>query len=224
MKESVIYLIRHGEAKCNINVHNKDSDDILSPLTNNGITQSIMAGEWFKSNSINIDLIYSSEMKRSIQTAELLKIDKPIITSKLLNERNMGNIKRQMENDKPVSIVKQFKLKPENYLSWRTKDGESQLDVIKRIQYFFRENNFENGLIVAHGYVIYAIRSMFLGITESCDYLNFVLLKGNFIRNCQIYKLIVNIDSKNIEEKSYYISEKNWVELNLNYFNPKILF
>ncbi len=218
METLVTYLVRHGEADCNINIKQNDND-MLSPLTNKGTMQSILTGEWFKSNNIDLDKIYVSEMTRSIQTAKLINIDKPIFTSKLLNERNLGDIKMKMDGNKLMSISKQFGLNPNNYLSWSANNGESQLEVINRVKYFLEENPIKNSLIVTHGYVIYALRSIFLGINESSSYLKFVSLKGNYVRNCQIYKLIFNLNLRLIKEESFYLSENQWINYDQSTFN-----
>jgi broad specificity phosphatase PhoE len=217
MKTIEIYVIRHGEAECNINFQENDND-LFSPLTENGIKQAIMTGEWFKSNNININLTYSSEMIRSIQTIELFNIDKPIIINKLLNERNLGIIERKIEKNRPMSIIKQFKLTPKNILYWKAQNGESQFEVNKRVKYFLKEISLvENILIVTHGYIIYAIRSIFRNIIKPTSYLKFVSDNENRVRNCQIFKLTVDLNLKFLKEESYYQHEKQWVKSDFSF-------
>lgn len=212
MKTSVVYVIRHGEAECNLNTQDNDENG-LSCLTNKGYTQSLMAGEWFKKNNIHLDLLYSSEMKRSIQTATLLNTSSPIIIDNKINERNIGEVERIIENNIPMSLNKQFKLTKENYLQWRAKNGESQLDVINRVESFVKNNKLNNSLIVSHGYVIFAIRSIFLGLTKPYDYYNFISQPNNFVRHCQIYKFIFEEGNPFAKEESYYVLDNNWIKI-----------
>ena len=209
MKTSIVYILRHAEAICNVKIE-EEGKDSASPLTPTGIEQAITTGKWFKENNIMIDKIYTSEMERAIQTTKLLDMNKHIIIDKLLNERNIGEIKREMDGNRPIPIIKQFGLTSENHLLWSGPNGESQLQVIERVNYFLKNNSLNNSLIVTHGYVIDAIRSMFWGITNPTKYLDFFSLKDNYIRNCQIYKMILNSKFNFIKEESYYISNNQW--------------
>jgi probable phosphoglycerate mutase len=76
MKQTVIYVIRHGQS-----THNRDS--ILSgqvdpELTKEGIRQLIMARD--KLSHIQFDEIYSSDLKRAAKTAEIIA-GKPVHTT-----------------------------------------------------------------------------------------------------------------------------------------------
>lgn len=86
-----IYLARHGQDEDN-------AEGILNgrrdcPLTTLGLEQSKRLAEKIKASEIQIDVIYTSPLKRAIQTAEILsqslKAPKPIILEALI-ERDFG--------------------------------------------------------------------------------------------------------------------------------------
>jgi broad specificity phosphatase PhoE len=62
-----LWFVRHGQAS-----FGKEDYDCLSPV---GIQQSRVLGEYFKSSGLDFDALYSGEMKRQRDTADLI-IDK----------------------------------------------------------------------------------------------------------------------------------------------------
>lgn len=218
MKTLTTYIIRHGEAMCNL-TFNEVGDTSKSVLTQKGVYQSQMTGRWLRSQNVPLQSIYSSSMTRAIQTAELLETQLPISRNSLLDERIMGNLVRKIEGGKPLSIIKQFCLTSSDYLFWQGAEGESQHKVFERVIEFLiqTECNIKNSAIISHGHVIDALRAIFLGIVNPDDYFKFISLEGNHVRHCQIYKVTLNADTFNlIKEDSYFISERNiWTKLEI---------
>jgi|TARA_Y100000992_G_scaffold302551_2_gene277246 2,3-bisphosphoglycerate-dependent phosphoglycerate mutase len=89
-----IYVVRHGESIWNLDSKFTGWTDI--PLTKNGEKEAKKIGETLRKNNINPTIIFSSSLKRSIDTANIIKdgfrkLTGPY-TSWRLNERHYGTL------------------------------------------------------------------------------------------------------------------------------------
>lgn len=97
-----IILIRHGQSEADIlNVHEGRAD---FPLTELGQRQAAAMAQWISLN-YNVDKIYSSPLKRAMETAEYLSLvtDIPICYEENLMEFNNGvlaGLSRREANEK----------------------------------------------------------------------------------------------------------------------------
>lgn len=97
-----IYLVRHGNYSNPENIYPFLLPVFLSP---DGIEQIQRVGEWFKKESVQGIPIYSSPVKRCVQTAEIISkvIDSPVSTDDRLIESGcpnlQGKVKPENEND-----------------------------------------------------------------------------------------------------------------------------
>tara|TARA_B100000700_G_C14844995_1_gene761118 strand:+ start:201 stop:833 length:633 start_codon:yes stop_codon:yes gene_type:complete len=161
-----LILLRHGQSKWNL--ENKFTGLTDVDLTEAGIKEAINAGKLLKKLSINIDKIYSSELKRANDTAKitmkevdlsnLYKKNELIMTrDQALNERDYGNL---VGLNKADTIKKYGK---EQVHIWRRSfdipppGGESLKDVLQRVEIYFNATikkdikANKNILVVAHG-------------------------------------------------------------------------
>ncbi len=92
MKE--IYFMRHGESTANAKRIIAGHAD--APLTKKGIEQAHMAGRDIVRQKLTFDLIFSSPLKRALDTAHIVAgevgLSKDIIISDLLIEQSRGNL------------------------------------------------------------------------------------------------------------------------------------
>ncbi len=148
-----IYLVRHGQTDYNLNDLIQGWSDI--ELNENGIRQSIELGEKLK--DIKFDTIYTSDLKRAIQTSKIIneinKFKSLIILDNRLREQNMGD----WEGKKSSVIInqnKEFFIKVrENPFLYNPPNGETFLQVFSRVKAFLDDlenRNYENILIVGH--------------------------------------------------------------------------
>lgn len=88
-----IYIIRHGETEWNVKKIIQGHKD--SRLTKNGKSQAIQALKRLK--HIKFDAIFSSDLGRAKQTAEILNLERKlaITTTKALRERHMRKYEGQ---------------------------------------------------------------------------------------------------------------------------------
>ena len=76
------FLFRHGQTQWNLEKRCQGHTDI--PLNETGLQEAReMAGKF---SGINLEVIYSSDLKRAFQTAEILSYEKriPLLTSEKL--------------------------------------------------------------------------------------------------------------------------------------------
>ena len=106
-----IYLIRHGECYTSTMEYNESKKTMDPPLTNQGIQQAKELS--LQVADIDFDRIYCSDLKRSIQTAEIMKASKTveIVTTTAFREIDMGYLHKKTWDDYP-----------EIYRIWKTHD------------------------------------------------------------------------------------------------------
>jgi broad specificity phosphatase PhoE len=92
----MIYFMRHGQT--DFNKENKWMGLLDIPLNENGISQALSSINYIK--SLNIDIIYCSELKRAIQTSKIIanELNLPILIDRRLNERSLGSLEGRIKN------------------------------------------------------------------------------------------------------------------------------
>ena len=96
-KQTLIYLVRHGETEGNVNGIYQGQND--TPLTDLGIKQSKELGG--KLRLIDFQAVYSSDLLRAKRTAELVLEPKPvdITLDRRLRERDFGIFTGKLHSD-----------------------------------------------------------------------------------------------------------------------------
>lgn len=188
-----IYLIRHGRQcskLCNVNVK----------LSEEGRRQAALLGERMASKKI--DLIYSSDLIRAVETAQVVNgywHAKHIIRQGI-REISFGDMEGMADEDIAVKFAdfKKEQEKMEEDIPYP--GGECSGDVIKRSMPVFEEisaSGADNVAVVTHGGVIRSITAAFLHM-EPHDY----RLLGNTLENCSITHVRWN------EEKRRFFVER----------------
>ena len=177
------FFVRHGQSIYNLeNKFTGWHDPSLSEL---GKKQALETAK--KLSKYDIDVIYSSALLRSKETAEIIIRNHPgstkdIISDQLLNERNYGNwsgknkeeVKNEIGEDNFLKVRRGWNTPPEN--------GESLEDTANRVKQWVKEleklySKNKNILIVSHGNTIRAI-SVILGINTKENIHKFELQTG----------------------------------------------
>ena len=177
------YLLRHGEAFSNIEPAWLSSwpEIKISHLTPNGKKQIEKLSFYFQKN--NIDIIYSSDLNRTKQTAQIIakKIKKPIIFSAQLRELDFGIF----NGCHPDTYHVYFK----NFLERFTKkipQGENLNQCSKRMFDFFKKINKEQNnkkiIIISHGDPLWLLEAKIKNLTkiQTIKAHKFHLLPGEF--------------------------------------------
>lgn len=158
MKTRLIF-VRHAEAEGN--KYRRFHGWTDSNITEKGHLQAKRVAERLK--SMEVDVIYSSSLKRTMQTASYISeaLNLPIIVSDKMKEINGGD----WEDVPWIELQKRW---PDEYEVWenrpyehRMPNGESMAEFQKRlldeVRRIIRENEGRNVLIVTHGTAIRAM-------------------------------------------------------------------
>ncbi|QCX32650.1 alpha-ribazole phosphatase [Caloramator sp. E03] len=145
-----IVLLRHGRTEINEKGHFGGSLD--SKLSNSGREEIQRLKEHIK--GIEFDEVYSSPMKRTIETAQILKLNYK--TDDRLKEINFGIFEGLSYKEIEERYNEEYKKWKEDYLNYRFPEGESLKDVFDRTCDFLKDidKNKKRILIITHGGVI----------------------------------------------------------------------
>lgn len=193
---TIIYLTRHGETEWNIEKRLQGRGD--SPLTENGIQRAKELRDRIK--NIDIDVIYSSPIKRALNTANILRGNKniDIVTDDSLMEMCFGDYE-----GKKIDIVQEenpswdINLIMQGNVEICAPNGENLKEVRERISKLMNkiiaENMGKSILIVTHGITLKALMYYF----KDKDVNSEVMGQATLTK--------INIDEKN----NFYIEFKN---------------
>lgn len=209
-----IYLVRHGEAEGNAKGILMGHLDL--PLTEKGRVQAKGVGEKLK--DVHFDAVYSSDLMRAKQTAEIIAKERnlAIQTSKLIRERTYGvhegKPREQYLKDTQAFWEQLNKLSEEERSSVEYPDGmESNESIMSRAITFLREiavaNPGKTVLVVSHGGIManflirvgFATRGELVG-TGTLDNGAFVKMEGDGIDF--VIKETEGVHKKEVSEKT----------------------
>ncbi len=139
-KQTIIYIVRHGQAELNAKKTIGGTFE-PNPLTGKGKKQALELAK--KLENIQIDKIYSSDLSRARQTAEIIasKMALPVKINKLLRERSWGSLQNKtFEEAKrmyPEAFEKEAEIEGHEAFKFRyVKDMESLGEAISRFKHF----------------------------------------------------------------------------------------
>ena len=189
------YLFRHGQTNWNLEKRCQGHTDI--PLNDKGIKEAKELS--IKLDRIPLEVIYSSDLKRAVQTAEVLSVKKkiPLLLSKNLREFCLGSAEGKSHDD----LVSTYGIELwENFLSINCEKtdisypgGESRQQVLKRTLKILNtiacESSYQNIGIATHGGTL---RSLLTHIDPSFQ-------KNISTPNCSVFNIC------------YLSHEKKWI-------------
>lgn len=156
---AILILLRHGQSTWN--KENKFTGWVDVELSERGIAEAHEAAIKLASSDFTIDVVFTSVLKRAINTATIvateLKIDTKFIQDEALNERHYGDLQGMNKDEMRVKFGSEqvhiwrrsFDIRPPN--------GESLKDTCERVVPYYLENikpllkSGKNVLVVAHG-------------------------------------------------------------------------
>ena len=169
-----IFFVRHGQTNYNVlglcnEMPNKDVK-----LTEKGVKQAEEVSDKLKDTTI--DLVITSELFRTIQTANIITNNNKI-QAKV--EARLNDTKTGIEGQKVSDYLESIKKDP---IKTRPKNGESFLDYKKRVYEFLndlKELDYETILVVAHCDTLKIINGYFNKLSDKEMY-------NTTIHNCQV--------------------------------------
>lgn len=145
-----LYVVRHGETDYNRSKAYYGALDV--ELNSEGRLQSEALGDFFR--DIPIDHIISSNLKRSIETADMIAKDQSIkrSTDDRLAEQNLGIFEGLTYQELETCYPEEFKHWNDHWDKEAPPKGECFLDVYDRVRSFVKDMRRMNGnlLIVGH--------------------------------------------------------------------------
>ena len=171
---SKLILLRHGQSQWNLENRFTGWKDI--ELSENGILEAKESGRLIKEKKIPIDVVYSSELKRAIDTASIAMKEANydhlfnngeliLIKNTAVNERDYGDLTGLNKQETAEKYGK------EQVHIWRRSydvnppGGESLKNVVQRVEPYFENiikkdlEDEKNVLLSAHGN---SLRALFL--------------------------------------------------------------
>ncbi len=216
MKTRLIF-VRHAEAEGNAKgVFHGWTD---SSLTEKGRLQAQAVAE--KISGLDIDVIYSSSLKRTVQTASYIANKKrlAVICSDDLKEINGGDWE-------DISWVELERRWPEQYGLWgkmphlhKMPNGESMVGLMERLLTEIRRiisiNKGKNVCIVTHGTAIQVLMCCFrgCGLEKMSDYLwhdNTAVSVVDYDDENDCFEIIVEGDSAHLSDSMSTVRNQEW--------------
>jgi broad specificity phosphatase PhoE len=188
----IIYLIRHGETEANKQMIIQGRAN--NPLNQTGKEQAKQTAMYLKKLNIDFDFCVTSPLKRSIDTANIIKDN---LKLKLKNhiepeiiEREFGAFDGKKIDDSYYHLVHS------GQVEGIETDQEIEIRVKEYFNDFFKKHDYDHVLMIAHSHVIKALLVQYL---PGFDY-------DTYLTNCCIN--IIDYD-ETIKIKAYNINPLN---------------
>ncbi|KAM8831029.1 6-phosphofructo-2-kinase/fructose-2,6-bisphosphatase 1 [Synchiropus picturatus] len=192
-----IYLSRHGESELNLQGR-IGGDSGLSPR---GHEYARALAKFLNSQRI-LDLkVWTSHMKRTIQTAEALGVQYE--QWKALNEIDAGVCEEMTYEEIQLNFPEEFALRDQDKFRYRYPKGESYEDMVHRLEPVIMElERQENILVICHQAVMRCLLAYFLDKpADELPYLrcplHTVLKLTPIAYGCEVESFFLNIDAVN---------------------------
>ncbi|XP_060108906.1 6-phosphofructo-2-kinase/fructose-2,6-bisphosphatase 1 isoform X2 [Heteronotia binoei] len=192
-----IYLSRHGESDLNLN--GRIGGD--SGLSERGKQYAHALAAFIRSQCIHDLKVWTSHMKRTIQTAEALHV--PYEQWKALNEIDAGVCEEMTYEEIQAHFPEEFALRDQDKYRYRYPKGESYEDLVQRLEPVIMElERQENVLVVCHQAVMRCLLAYFLDKSaEELPYLkcplHTVLKLTPVAYGCEVESIFLNIEAVN---------------------------
>ncbi|XP_077139867.1 6-phosphofructo-2-kinase/fructose-2,6-bisphosphatase 1 isoform X3 [Ranitomeya variabilis] len=192
-----IYLSRHGES--DLNLMGRIGGD--SGLSARGKQYAHALGNFVKSQNISDLKVWTSHMKRTIQTAEALNV--PYEQWKALNEIDAGVCEEMTYEEIQEHFPEEFALRDQDKYRYRYPKGESYEDLVQRLEPVIMElERQENVLVICHQAVMRCLLAYFLDKSaEELPYLkcplHTVLKLTPVAYGCKVESIYLNIEAVN---------------------------
>uniref|UniRef100_A0A8C2ATN3 6-phosphofructo-2-kinase/fructose-2,6-biphosphatase 4b n=1 Tax=Cyprinus carpio TaxID=7962 RepID=A0A8C2ATN3_CYPCA len=192
-----IYLCRHGES--DLNVRGRIGGD--SGLSPRGKEFAQCLGRFIQDQNIKDLKVWTSQMKRSIQTAEALGV--PYEQWKTLNEIDAGVCEEMMYEEIQEHYPLEFALRDQDKYHYRYPKGESYEDLVQRLEPVIMElERQENVLVICHQAVMRCLLAYFLDKSaEELPYLkcplHTVLKLSPVAYGCKVESIYLNVEAVN---------------------------
>lgn len=159
-----IYVVRHAQSEGNAGIIKKKKQELGSSLTKMGVSQAQLLAENIK--NIDFEAIFSSDMLRTRQTAEILTLERKLAVqaSNLIRERSFEHYLKKLNRKTEEKLKEEMKkvlikLNEKGKMQYKhSPQMESAEEGALRLLTFIREASLafqgKNILVVAHGNIM----------------------------------------------------------------------
>ncbi|XP_072482622.1 6-phosphofructo-2-kinase/fructose-2,6-bisphosphatase 1 isoform X4 [Notamacropus eugenii] len=190
-------LDRHGESE--LNLKGRIGGD--SGLSARGKQYAYTLANFIQSQDISSLKVWTSHMKRTIQTAEALRV--PYEQWKALNEIDAGVCEEMTYEEIQEHYPEEFALRDQDKYRYRYPKGESYEDLVQRLEPVIMElERQENVLVICHQAVMRCLLAYFLDKSaEELPYLkcplHTVLKLTPVAYGCKVESIYLNVEAVN---------------------------
>lgn len=160
---TTIYVIRHGESEGNVGIFHGEKHELGSKLTENGQNQARKLKDKLKET--NFDAVFSSDMNRAQQTAEIIALERKLAvnTTNLIRERSFYHYLEKLQKTEEELIQEMIldlkKLDEKEKMQYKhSQEMESAEEAAIRLLTFIRESaiayNGKTIMVVCHGNIM----------------------------------------------------------------------
>uniref|UniRef100_A0A3P8UMW8 6-phosphofructo-2-kinase/fructose-2,6-biphosphatase 4b n=2 Tax=Cynoglossus semilaevis TaxID=244447 RepID=A0A3P8UMW8_CYNSE len=192
-----IYLCRHGES--DLNIKGRIGGDSGLSARGKEFAQSLR--KFLLEQKIKNLKVWTSQMKRTIQTAECLGV--PYEQWKSLNEIDAGVCEEMMYEEIQEHYPLEFAMRDQDKYRYRYPKGESYEDLVQRLEPVIMElERQENILVICHQAVMRCLLAYFLDKTaDELPYLkcplHTVLKLTPVAYGCKVESVCLSVDAVN---------------------------
>ncbi|XP_054912779.1 6-phosphofructo-2-kinase/fructose-2,6-bisphosphatase 1 isoform X2 [Poeciliopsis prolifica] len=192
-----IYLSRHGESELNL-LGRIGGDSGLSPR---GLKYADALAKFIRGQNIKDLKVWTSHMKRTIQTAEALGVQYE--QWKALNEIDAGVCEELTYEEIQENFPDEFAMRDQEKYRYRYPKGESYEDLVHRLEPVIMElERQENVLVICHQAIMRCLLSYFLDKpADELPYvrcpLHTVLKLTPVAYGCKVESFFLNIEAVN---------------------------
>lgn len=163
------YIMRHGHSDHNVDHFLSSDNSVPSHLIESGKSDALNTAKKLKGKKI--DLIYCSPLFRTQETAEIVMRELGISEDKLVIENRLQEFQTGVYNGKSEQELFEFMdSNYENYFTRKPENGETLVEVKKRVGDFLYEidkkNEGKNILIISHDWPIWMMQSVTDGLNN----------------------------------------------------------
>ncbi len=163
-----IYALRHGLTKYN-ELGKTNGQTIEDPLSEKGLNQ---AEEMIKSLPLKVDVIFTSDLLRARQTAEIINahLKAKVIETAALREIHLGSLTglswQEINNKVGRDILGEYKSQHYTFEPWGGESFEQMKDRVSGLLMEIKNNYSDKTvLIVTHGGVVRLLNHLFRNLT-----------------------------------------------------------
>lgn len=156
-----LYFVRHGESLGNaIRLH---STQLQVPLTEKGEADAKMAGTLIK--EIPFDKVYTSDLKRAIQTCQIALPGVEFEQLEILREINVGNLMGRYIDDCFAEYGQPYveNKKTNNFLPYGGENNEMLCNRVKEFLRMMENSSYEKVAVFGHAVYIHAVMDVITG-------------------------------------------------------------